>query len=162
MKSRSFGIFIIIVLLLLGAGWLTAGRNNRGGSIQTGQGGAPVLVISGSVTPKRLEIPLNPVDRNVLDQSGTAILEDENGKVKVSISVNAADDKNQPVHIHSGVCPGVGQIIYPLNNVIDGKSVTTVNTSMSNLLAQLPLAVNLHKSPSELSVYTSCGDIIRN
>jgi hypothetical protein len=93
-------------------------------------------------------------------QKGTATLKEENGKVMVSLSVSGMTTTNpQPAHIHMGSCPKPGSVVFPLSDVVNGKSETTLNTTMADLKAKLPLAINIHKSASEQSVFTSCGDI---
>lgn len=71
----------------------------------------------------------------------------------------AAAGVTQPAHIHTGSCAQIGGVVYPLTFPVDGKSVTTLNTTWSALVAQKPLALNVHKSTSEASIYVSCGDL---
>ena len=81
------------------------------------------------------------------------------GKVQVSIKL----DKNasvQSAHIHSGTCNNLGTIKYSLNSVVNGKSETTLNTSLAQLILQIPLAVDVHKSASQTSSVVACTDLI--
>lgn len=97
---------------------------------------------------------------NASGETGTAILSDENGKTKVVLSITGAlAGASQPAHIHLGSCPTPGAVKYPLTNVIDGKSETVVDVSLENLKKQLPLAINVHKSQSEIKSYVACGDL---
>ena len=73
--------------------------------------------------------------------------------------IGAPENVSQPVHIHVGSCPEVGEVKYPLTNVLDGESVTTLDVTLEQLEIELPLAINVHKSVTEASVYISCGDI---
>ena len=66
----------------------------------------------------------------------------------------------QPAHIHAGACPDVGDIIFPLNNVVNGKSRTILDTSLEYLRSLEPLAINVHKSVPESEIYVSCGDLV--
>lgn len=108
-----------------------------------------------------MTVELTPVDSSLYNQTGTVLITQKNNQVVVTITVNQPNGVggSQPVHIHSGTCPGVGKIIYPLSNIVNGKSVTTLNTTLSKLKAQEPLVINIHKSASEIGVYTACGSL---
>ncbi|TSC65519.1 MAG: hypothetical protein CEO21_394, partial [Microgenomates group bacterium Gr01-1014_80] len=43
-----------------------------------------------------------------------------------------------------GRCPDVGEIKYPLTNLMNGKSETTLNTTIDMLKEQLPLSLNVN------------------
>lgn len=102
---------------------------------------------------------LKPV--NSSGEGGTAILKEENGQVKVTISlINYTKDVEQPAHIHLGACPGVGAVKYPLTSVVNGTSTTVLSVTLDQLKKELPLAINVHKSKTEVSTYTACGPLI--
>lgn len=98
--------------------------------------------------------------QNGSGQTGIAALSDLAGKTKVLVDLTGASgDLAQPTHIHAGACPGVGEVKYPLNNLVNGKSETILEVGLSQLKAQLPLAVNVHKSEKEAETYVACGNI---
>jgi len=116
---------------------------------------APALMADGSMQVKLGE-------QNTSGQSGTATLTPtKDGKVTVVLALTGGKfTAAQPAHIHEGSCPTPGAVKYPLTNVVNGKSTTTLNVSMADLLKAAPkLSVNVHKSAAETSVYTACGDI---
>jgi cytoskeletal protein RodZ len=106
-----------------------------------------------------LTITLN--EQNGSGESGTATLTDlGNGMVRVDVTVSGQPaDSSQPMHIHTGKCPNPGPVVYPLNDLVDGKSTTEITTTLETLLAS-PHALNGHKSAAELQVYVFCGDVV--
>lgn len=99
-------------------------------------------------------------EQNESSESGTAVLTEENGKVKVTLNMTGAPaDIPQPAHIHSGACPDVGVVVYPLTSVVNGVSETTLDVTIAGLKSQEPLGINVHKSVPEAKVYVSCGDL---
>lgn len=143
----------LIAVLAVGGYLLLGGRQDA--APQTGVGGGL------GVLPERIEIQLDAVDKEQIDQSGSATLEEKDNKVTVTLNVNPVEGlNNQPAHIHIGSCPGVGEIVYPLNNVVDGKSVTEIEANINQFKDnQDPMAINIHKSAEESSVYTACGEL---
>lgn len=93
--------------------------------------------------------------------SGTATITETEGQLMVEISMEGeVTGRTLPAHIHVGECPGVGAIAYPLNSVVDGSSQTTIDElTLSELEAQLPLAINVHESAESLQNYVACGAI---
>jgi len=119
------------------------------------------LIMIGGGNDNKVTITLGAENNSGI--SGKATLEEENGKVKVKLELTSGIlgvlTPAEPAHIHVGVCPGVGAVKYPLNSVVSGRSETTINASLADLKAQLPLAINVHKSAAELGIYVSCGAI---
>jgi hypothetical protein len=78
---------------------------------------------------------------------------------RVEVRVQPGNNPDMPAHIHPGSCDSlVPQPKYPLQNVVNGFSMTEVPAGMSELLAG-DLAVNLHRSNEDLSTYTACADL---
>lgn len=99
-------------------------------------------------------------EQNGSGESGSAVLSEKDGKVTVTLDMTGAlEDIPQPAHIHSGSCPDVGAVAYPLTHVVNGKSVTVLDTTFAKLDAKEPLAINVHKSVPETKTYVSCGNL---
>ena len=106
------------------------------------------------------KIVINLTQLNNSGESGTATLEEKGSYVIVTLSVKGGKSGiTQPAHIHLGSCPGLGSIKYPLKNVVNGTSVTTLNLSLTQLKQELPLAINVHESSDNIKNYVSCGEI---
>ncbi|RJQ13768.1 hypothetical protein C4553_02680 [Candidatus Parcubacteria bacterium] len=153
---------IIILLIALGllAGGATFYVKQRGKSLQApGQEVAMEKKEDAMMKKNQVVVVMN--EQNNSGQTGTAVLTDIDGqKTKVTLVVSTgAVGVAQPAHIHIGSCPTPGAVKYPLNNVVNGRSETTLDISLLKLGDELPSAINVHKSASEVSTYVSCGDL---
>lgn len=100
-------------------------------------------------------------EQNDSGEYGTATLTEVGGQVMVSISmIGSPTGVSQPAHIHTGICPDVGGVVHSLEFPLNGGSETTLATTFEELRSGLPLAINIHKSVPEASVYTACGDLV--
>jgi len=94
-------------------------------------------------------------------QTGTATLTAQGSQTQVVLNIQpAAAGVEQPVHIHSGSCPGVGAVAFPLTNVVDGTSTTVVDATLDSLRTG-GYSINVHQDGTQagLGVYVSCGAI---
>lgn len=101
-------------------------------------------------------------EQNQSGQTGTAVIsEGPEGNAVVTLTMTGGSFvEPEPAHVHLGSCPTPGAVKYPLNNVVAGSSVTTLDASYEDLTqATEKLAVNVHKSAKESNVYTACGNI---
>lgn len=107
---------------------------------------------------KVIKLRLNEQNRS--GESGTAILtEMPGGRVRVVVDLNGVpQDVAQPSHIHLGSCVKLGEIKFSLNDVLNGKAETVINTTFNEIFNLLPLALNVHKSAREADKYVACGD----
>lgn len=111
-------------------------------------------------TESSTAMTINLDEQSSSGQSGTAVLEEQNGKLVVTLTLSGTPlTVAQPAHIHVGSCPTPGAVKFPLTDVLDGTSVTTLDTTLGELKTMGPLAINVHKSASESKVYTSCGNV---
>ncbi|HEX4014983.1 MAG TPA: hypothetical protein VHX17_13990 [Candidatus Cybelea sp.] len=100
---------------------------------------------------------INP--QNGSGQHGTIALKPRGAKTVVEIHLVGAPATAEPAHIHSGSCSHLNPAPkYPLTSVVNGISETTVDASLATLTAG-GLAVNVHKSASDLKDYVACGDL---
>jgi LPXTG-motif cell wall-anchored protein len=108
-------------------------------------------------TEAQQSITINLSPQNNSGQTGTAVLTAEGAGTKVVVTLSNAAGPH-PAHIHSGSCPTPGAVVFPLTSVTNGRSETTVAASIADIL-KAPHAINIHKSPQEIPVYTSCGNV---
>lgn len=107
---------------------------------------------------RTLTIKLDPQGGS--GRSGMAVLAEIQGKVKVVMNLSGpSGGVLRPAHIHSGSCANIGTVKYSLSSLAEGASQTDLDVSLDQLMTQLPLAINIHKSPEEPSIYLACGDI---
>ncbi len=111
----------------------------------------------GKMTNAAIKVVLE--EQNNSSQSGTATIKEVDGKVMVSIHLINGSSIPQPAHFHTGTCSKPGPIKYPLTNVVNGKSDTTLNVSLADFKKELPLIVNVHKSANQINIYVACGEV---
>lgn len=86
--------------------------------------------------------------------------------------VNETEGHLHPVHIHSGTCAELGEVVHPLNDLAAPEGEFTgpesaVEVTLSENLVDVPLqeiidgghAINVHLSADEIGTYIACGDI---
>jgi hypothetical protein len=143
----------VLALTLVGAG---CGASDDESS---GEEGGTVTESAGSGdSAKSVTVKLD--EQNDSGESGTATLTAEGSSTKVVLELeNPASPDPQPAHIHPGTCAELDPTpAYPLTNVQDGKSETTVNVALDELKGG-EFAINVHKSEPEIETYVSCGNI---
>src|ERR1700722_13675570 len=97
--------------------------------------------------------------QNGSGQHGTVALKPRGAKTVVEIHLLGAPASAEPAHIHMGTCAKLNPAPkYPLTSVVNGISETTAHEPMSVLTAG-GLAVNVHKSASDLKTYVACGNL---
>lgn len=114
----------------------------------------PVVSFANGVTS--VIVHLSPVQGE--GQIGTAILTSDGATTTVEIEVGPVTGEAQPIHIHVGNCEDVGSVLHALQNVVNGKSMTTINLSLDEILSRAVL-VNVHASYADSSNYTACGQL---
>jgi hypothetical protein len=81
------------------------------------------------------------------------------GAVEVEIEVDGSEGGPHPAHIHEGSCADLNPApAFPLSDVVDGRSETTVDVDLSELTAS-EYAVNVHESAENADVYVACADV---
>lgn len=143
----------IVVLIVIGVVWYGASRSFR----------KEQPALQAPLTAPQTQAMIVMLDpQNKSGEMGTATFTAANGKTQIVLKLSGAPkDVTQPAHIHTGTCANLGGVTYPLTFPVNGESVTVLNISLEQLLSELPLAINVHKSPQEAKVYYACGDIAK-
>ena len=115
------------------------------------------LALLPGATQAQQSVTINLTAQNNSGVSGTAVLTPDGAGTKVVLNLSNAPGPH-PAHIHAGACPTVGAVVFPLTSVTNNTSTTTVAASIADIL-RAPHAINVHKSPQEISTYVSCGNI---
>ncbi|MBN4059371.1 hypothetical protein JYT32_00460 [Dehalococcoides mccartyi] len=116
-------------------------------------------VACGNIPASGSTVTVSLAELNDSGQAGTATLIAVGDKTWVAVNVGAGPlGVSQPIHIHAGSCNALAKIEAALTSVENGRSVTIIDSPIENFLAG-DRTINLHRSGSEASVYTSCGDI---
>src|SRR3954471_11548184 len=98
-------------------------------------------------------------EQNGSGENGGATLTGTDTQLTVSIEVANGTSVPQPAHIHKGTCANLDPVpLYPLNNVVNGRSETTLPITLGDLMSG-EYAINVHKSAAEASIYVSCSDL---
>ncbi len=116
----------------------------------------PTPAVSSSNGVIRVVVHLSPVEGE--GQIGTATLTSDGTTTAVEIDVVPITGEAQPVHIHVGKCEDVGSVLHALQNLVNGKSMTTINRPSGEILTGNAL-INVHASYADASNYTACGQL---
>lgn len=156
MSKNLIYIGIVVVLIVVAGGYYLMKGKTDTAVVDT----APKEQLEGADAMDAAEVTVNLLEQNDSGESGTATLKEVNGKVMVSVkTTGSAADVAQPAHVHVGTCPEVGAVKYPLTSVVNGVSETELTATMADIKAGLPFGINVHKSQTQASLYTVCGDI---
>jgi hypothetical protein len=116
-----------------------------------------IAAIAPATAQDTVTINMQEVDDS--GQSGSADITSDGDQVIVSIEIDPGPDgEPQPVHIHEGSCQELGDVAYPLEDVVDGVSESTADVSMSELLPG-EYAINVHLSEDQMDVHVACGTL---
>ena len=110
-----------------------------------------------------LEIPLKPAHHSGV--TGTATLAPGDGDMKVTLTLSKPVEGRLFTHIHSGSCSNEPTATNPriwanLQDVLDGRSVTTENVVTLKELQSESSSINVH-DPTHANRPLVCGDIPR-
>src|SRR4051812_32663220 len=90
-------------------------------------------------------------EQNGSGENGGATLNGTDSQLTVTLDLSNGPAGPQPAHIHKGTCANLDPVpLYPLNNVVNGRSETTLPITLGDLMSG-EYAINVHKSAAEAS-----------
>jgi hypothetical protein len=107
-----------------------------------------------------VEVTLDLQEQNDSGITGTAVLSPtSDGEIEVELEVDGSQGGPHPAHIHKGSCADLDpDPAFPLEDVVDGRSETTVDVDIAELTAD-EYAINVHESPENAANYVACADV---
>lgn len=151
-KKKNLGLNAVIILLVIAIVVVVFIRRDEN---------RPKVL---SPLPGAASTTVQLASQDYLNENGTAVITDEgNGMSQVIISISGEPvSADEPAVIYTGSCNLLGGKAYPLNDVIQDVSTTTIGVSLSEMLGQqLPLALTIDES-AQGATSTACGDIGEN
>ena len=119
---------------------------------------AAIAALPAAAATSTLSVTMNA--QNGSGESGTATLTQAGTDVQVVLTLKNGPATPQPAHIHFGACSNIGGVAFPLNNVVNGGSVTVVKgTTIDKMLFEKPYSINVHESADNLGKYVACGNV---
>ncbi len=118
----------------------------------------PAIAVT-APSPSGIPATIKIAPQNGSVETGSATFTPAEGnKTKVQIRLKGEPKgASQPAHLHAGGCANLDpNPKYGLQNVVNGKSTTTIAVD-PNLLFEKNLALNVHKSAQDIKTYVACG-----
>lgn len=167
-KGRCKAALALAALALIGA--TACGSEDDAEQAQS----ATTVVTETDETSDDLEEAIETVQEE-LEDATTIDLREQNGsgisgsatiaptgtdEVRVTVTLSGGGGGvARPAHIHEGSCADLNPTPkYPLENVVGGKSETTVRVAATDVLAG-EFAINVHESEDNPGRYVACGDL---
>ncbi len=105
------------------------------------------------------ELMLELAAQNGSEQEGTATFTPLGvGRTRIVMELTNPPDVSQPAHVHSGSCDDLGDPVFALTNVEEGRSETEAPVSLEQLVED-EVVIHAHKSEAEYDVSVACAPI---
>ena len=115
------------------------------------------LAAGSSAAQQAMTVQIN--DQGGSGVRGSATITPMGNQTHVVVQLENAPGPH-PIHFHEGTCANLNPAVkFPLTAVQNGRSETTVNASVQDLMS-VQHSINVHRSPQEASVYVACGSLM--
>jgi hypothetical protein len=140
--------------------YVACGEIRKGGAPAASN--VPAATAGGTAAPGSRPVTIHMRALNHSGETGRATLTPMGNRTRVELAINGEPaGANQPVHIHEGTCANLNPAPkWVLNNIVNGKSVTTVPVGLGVLEAG-SYSVNAHQSVQNMGTFVACGEIKR-
>lgn len=120
-----------------------------------------IAVMTQSVSNSDIQINLNAFNQG-LRQEGKASIIAEGDKTRIVIdmgeSINALEP--QPAYLQKGSCQDPGEVVYPLNYIQNGQSVTIVQKSREAIMIEnSSLIITAQAKNESFGNILACGEV---
>jgi hypothetical protein len=120
---------------------------------------AAMSLTTGAVSAQQ-SVEISMTAQSGSGHSGKATLYAEGDKTRVVVLLDNPAPGPEPAHIHEGSCPVPKcHTALPAELGWERQIETVLDVNMGALLDDA-MAINIHRSPQEIAVYVSCGDIV--
>jgi hypothetical protein len=93
-------------------------------------------------------------------ETGTAMLEQIPGGVKIVVKMLGGQNGTQPVHIHTGTCAKLNPVpTYTLTDIVHGSSTTTISGITLGDLLKGKYVIDIHESSADAKRYVACAPV---
>jgi hypothetical protein len=117
-----------------------------------------IAIFAPATGEEAITVDLDEVDGSGVEGSARLVAADGQTEVEVLITAGLEEGAVHPVHIHEGTCDDLGDVAYPLEDIVDGVSESEVDAELADLMDGNH-AINVHLSEDEMNVNVACGDI---
>jgi hypothetical protein len=119
---------------------------------------ASIACTAAGAFPSTLTIKLYAQNRP--GETGTALLQQIPGGVKIVIKMAGGQNGTQPAHIHTGTCAKLDPVPkYALTNIVHGSSATTISGVTLGDLLKGNYVIDVHESSADIKRYVACAAI---
>jgi hypothetical protein len=157
LKRGSGGLVLIIILsiVVIIGGLLFYNRGEDSQTLSKNE------ILNDNPSPSATSFTVSIKGQGGSGLSGEAFFAEAGASsTRVSVKVKGLEEGAiHPAHIHSGSCAGLGEIAYVLDGIVASTTENIIPVTLDELIAKLPLALNIHKSEEELNVSVACGDV---
>lgn len=110
--------------------------------------------------------PADVIDTTLVDlfevdesgQSGFATIDEFDDETQVVLQISGEPDSTRSASIRSGSCDNPGEVMFDLNDVVNGRSETSFGISADEIVGAGPFLIAVFATDDESEALVACGD----